>query len=69
MHMMPHAVLCECICAPCTCGWAKLKKDNGLIEHESEHNLYSACEDSPQCAFFFCIFSHSLLAFLAFFIH
>ena len=28
-----------------------------------------ACEDSPQCAFFFCTFSCSLLALLASFVH
>ena len=32
---------------------------------KSEHNLYVACEDSPQHAFFFCTFSCSLPALLA----
>ena len=30
-----------------------------------KHNLYLACEDSPQRAFFFCTFSCSRLALLA----
>ena len=33
---------------------------------KSEHNLYLACEDSPQRAFFFCTFSCSRLALLVF---
>ena len=33
---------------------------------KSEHNLYLACEDSPQRAFFFRTFSCSRLALLAF---
>ena len=66
MCMMPHAAPCECICAHCA--WTELK-DYGWIENESEHNLYLACEDSPQCAFLFCTFSRSLLAVLAFFVH
>ena len=36
---------------------------------KSEHNLYLACEDSPQRAFFFCTFSCSLLALLASTVH
>ena len=36
---------------------------------KSEHNLYLACEDSQQCAFFFCTFSCSLLALLASTVH
>ena len=32
---------------------------------KSEYNLYLACKDSPQRAFFFGTFSCSLLAFLA----
>ena len=36
---------------------------------ESRHNLYLACEDSPQCAFFFCTFSCSLFALLASTVH
>ena len=35
---------------------SKLKKDYGWIERKSEHNLYLACEDSPQRAFFFALF-------------
>ena len=31
---------------------------------KSEHNLYLACEDSPQRTFFFCTFSCSRLALL-----
>ena len=36
---------------------------------KSEHNLYLACEDSPQRAFFFWTFSCSLLALLASTVH
>ena len=36
---------------------------------KSEHNLYLACEDSPQRAFFFGTFSCSLLALLASTVH
>ena len=36
---------------------------------KSEHNLYLACEDSPQRAFFFCTFSCSRLALLASTVH
>ena len=43
---------------------SELKNDYGWIEH----NLYLACGDSPQRAFFFCTFSHSLLALLASFV-
>ena len=60
MRMMPHAMPCRV---------SELKKDYGWIEHESQHNLYLACEDSSQRAFFFCTFSRSLLAFLASFLH
>ena len=36
---------------------------------KSEHNLYLACEDSPQRTFFFCTFSCSLLALSASTVH
>ena len=36
---------------------------------KSEHNLYLACEDSPQHAFFFWTFSRSLLALLPSTVH
>ena len=36
---------------------------------KTEHNLYLACEDSPQRAFFFCTFSCSRLALLASTVH
>ena len=36
---------------------------------KSMRNLYLACEDSPQCGFFFCTFSCSLLAILASTVH
>ena len=39
------------------------------MEHDSEHNLYLACEDSPQHACFFCTFCCSLLALLASTVH
>ena len=35
------------------------------LSMKSGHNLYLACEDSPQCAFFFCTLSCSRLALLA----
>ena len=41
--------------------WATTVKSN----MKSEHNLYLACEDSPQHAFFFCTFSCFCLALLA----
>jgi len=39
------------------------------LNMKSEYNLYLACEDSPQLAFFFCTFSYSLLALLASTVH
>jgi len=69
MHMMPHAAPCECICAHCACGWAELKKDYGLIEHESEHNLYRLVKTLHTVLFSFAL---SLVLFLLswlFFIH
>ena len=34
------------------------------LNMKSGHNLYLGCEDSPQCAFFFCTFSSPRLAHL-----
>ena len=54
-----HDTSCSAVpmrmCALC------MRSDYGWIEHKSEHNLYLACEDSPQCAFFLCNFSCSYL--------
>ena len=57
-------------CAVCMCA-LRMRVGHGAQERLrlnrtwSEHNLYLACEDSPQRAFFFCTFSCSRLALLA----
>ena len=72
MCIMPHATPSQCVCAHSACGWARCQKlVRTVVESnlKSEHNLYLACEDSPQQAFFFCTFSYSLLALLASIVH
>ena len=57
MHMMP------CI-AHAGRPWSS-RTTTVELNMKIEHNLYLACEDSPQRAFFFCTFSCSCLALLA----
>ena len=44
---------------------AKCQSSRTTTNVKSEHNLYMACEDSQQRAFYFCTFSCSRLALLA----
>ena len=58
---------------PCGAEMSEIRQSSRTTTVESsiksEHNLYLACEDSPQRAFFFCAFSCSLLALLASTVH
>ena len=62
MHRMPCAA--PCVCAHAGRPWSS-RTTTVELNMKSEHNLYLACEDSPQRAFFFCTFSCSRLALLA----
>ena len=78
MRIMPHAAPCQCAlcmrighvkprCQKLVRVWERLCMVE--LNIKSEHNLYLACEDSPQHAFFFCTFSCSLLALSASTVH
>ena len=68
MRMMPHTAL---RCASAYLRIAHVGRPwssrTTMVESnmKSEHNLYLACENSPQRAFFFCTFSCVRLALLA----
>ena len=75
MRMMPRT---EPVCIvhagrPCGAEMSEISQSSRTTTVESsiksEHNLYLACEDSPQRAFLFCTLSCSLLALLASTVH
>ena len=64
--MMARAVPRQCVYAYCACGRPWSSRTTTVESNmKSEHNLYLACEDSSQRAFFFCTFSCFRLALLA----
>jgi len=73
MCMMPCATLCQCVCAHCICGWAMWSTCQKLVRAQEglrlKVSIIPACEDFPQCVFFFCTFFCSLLALMASIVH
>ena len=70
MCMMPCTAPCECVCAHSACGWAMWSRYRTTVESNMKVSIiYTWLVKTPQHAFFFSIFSYSLLALLASFVH
>ena len=70
MRMMPCTAPCECVCVHSACGWAMWSRYRTTVESNMKVSIiYTWLVKTPQHAFFFSIFSYSLLALLASFVH